>query len=256
MKTSNQLRTGLLAITVVAVTALASCGGGGASVTTPIIANTGGVGSPYAWMDVQMGKTKAPVADPNASVKWQGQSGANFSYMGANAAGLAPGVSTDSRTQSEVDASLKQTTVGIVVAPLLVPAAGAAAAYGGAALYGMGVTAQSVPLAGGIGAVSAGKWVASTGVGFAMGAGLEYGINADASPASMVVGGIGGAVGGTTKLGLNAAFGLANQWVPSTLANIGTWLAGSQVAGSAAKGTLNQVVDTEANGNPPDFHLA
>jgi filamentous hemagglutinin len=160
---------------------------------------------------------------------------------------MASGVSTENRTQAQIDASLNQTTTGIVTAPLLVPATGAALAYGGAVFYGMGMTAQTVPLSGGIAAVSAGKWVATTGVGFAMGAGLEYGINSDASPSSMIVGGIGGAIGGTTKLGLNAAFGLPNQWMPSTLANLGTWIAGSQVAGRATKGTLNQVVDTEAN---------
>jgi hypothetical protein len=49
--------------------------------------------------------------------------------MGNSSAGMASGVSTDNRTQAQIDASLKQTTVGIATAPLWVPAVGAAAVY-------------------------------------------------------------------------------------------------------------------------------
>jgi filamentous hemagglutinin len=113
--------------------------------------------------------------------------------------------------------------------------------------FGMGVTAQTVPLTGGVSAITGGKIATTAGVGFVLGASLEYGINPDASLASMVVSGTGSAVGGAVKLGLNATFGLANQWIPSTVANVGTWVAGSQVAGRATKGGLNQVGDTTAD---------
>jgi len=54
------------------------------------------------------------------------------------------------------------------------------------------------------------------------------------------------AIGGVTKFGLNAAYGLANQWVPSTLANVGTALAGSQVVGRSVTTGLNQAGDSTA----------
>jgi hypothetical protein len=47
--------------------------------------------------------------------------------MGNNSAGMASGVSTENRTQSQIDTSLNQTTTGIATAPVWVPLGGAAA---------------------------------------------------------------------------------------------------------------------------------
>ena len=47
--------------------------------------------------------------------------------MGNNSAGMASGVSTENRTQSQIDTSLNQTTTGIATAPVWVPLVGAAA---------------------------------------------------------------------------------------------------------------------------------
>jgi filamentous hemagglutinin family protein len=92
-----------------------------------IAANTGGGNSPYAWPGYQLGQTTPSSVDPNAAVKWQGSPG--WSYMGANGTGMAPGVTTDNRTQAQIDASLSQTTTLLATSPVWAPIVGAAAIY-------------------------------------------------------------------------------------------------------------------------------
>ncbi|ADU38106.1 hemagglutinin repeat-containing protein [Variovorax paradoxus] len=120
--------------------------------------------------------------------------------------------------------------VGLIVGAPLV------AAYGVPVLMGAGVTAQTIPLTGGVASVAAGKWLGTAGVGFGMGAGFEFVLHNDTmTPSSLFWSGVGGSVGGGVKLSANAYLGLANQWVPTTTANFLTWFAGSQVAGRATR---------------------
>jgi filamentous hemagglutinin len=136
------------------------------------------------------------------------------------------------------DFTNKLTAAGIIIgAPVAV-------AFGGPVLYGAGAAAQTVPMVGGAGALSSGKWLASFGAGAFVGMGFEILTNPEASPASLTVAGLGGGIGSSTKLGLNATFGLANQWIPTTAVNFGTAIAGSQIAGRAVKEGLNQTGDT------------
>lgn len=120
--------------------------------------------------------------------------------------------------------------VGLIVGAPLV------AAYGVPVLMGAGVTAQTIPLTGGVASVAAGKWLGTAGVGFGMGAGFEFVLHNDTmTPSSLFWSGVGGSVGGGVKLSANAYLGLANQWVPTTTANFLTWFVGSQVAGRATR---------------------
>lgn len=89
-----------------------------------IIANTGGANSPYAWMDYQVGKVTPPVPTSGNNAF-----SAQYNYMGNSSAGMASGVSTDNRTQAQIDASLNQTVTGIATTPVWVPLVGAAAMY-------------------------------------------------------------------------------------------------------------------------------
>lgn len=100
-----------------------------------------------------------------------------------------------------------------MLATATILAAPAVIVYGGTAFVGMGVTAQTVPLVGGIAEVTAGTWLKSLVVGGSLGSGLNLVIDPTASPASLIISGVGGAIGGVVKLGTNAAAGLANQWV-------------------------------------------
>jgi hypothetical protein len=56
----------------------------------------------------------------NAAIKMQVDP--NWSYMGANSSGLAPGVQTDNRAQSAIDKSLNDTTKAIVLLPAAIGA--------------------------------------------------------------------------------------------------------------------------------------
>ncbi|SOD28921.1 filamentous hemagglutinin [Variovorax sp. YR752] len=120
--------------------------------------------------------------------------------------------------------------VGLIVGAPLV------AAYGVPVLMGLGVTAQSVPLTGGVASVTTGKWLTSVGAGGGMGAAIEFASHLNtATPASLGMAFLGGSVGGPAKLSLNAYFGLANQWVPTTLGNFGTWYLSSQFAATPVR---------------------
>ncbi|MGV0982938.1 MAG: hemagglutinin repeat-containing protein [Limnohabitans sp.] len=94
-----------------------------------IQSNTGGADSPYKWVTPQ-----AEAVDPNASVKMKVDP--NWNYMGANSAGTPSGVTTDNRTQEQVDKSLNDTTKALILVPY---AAGAAVASPAAAAIGAGV---------------------------------------------------------------------------------------------------------------------
>ena len=98
-----------------------------------IKAGTGGVNSPYAWSDVQLGKVSPTEVDPNAGIKMQVAPGWN---TGANSAGLSSNLPSENRSQSDIDKSLNDTTKAIILAPM---AAGAAVVAPGAALIGGGV---------------------------------------------------------------------------------------------------------------------
>jgi hypothetical protein len=74
----------------------------------------------YAWSNEQLGKVSPVQADPNAAIKMQVDP--NWSYMGANSSGLAPGVQTDNRAQSAIDKSLNDTTKAIVILPVAIGA--------------------------------------------------------------------------------------------------------------------------------------
>jgi hypothetical protein len=171
--------------------------------------------------------------------------GRNWSFMGGAAADIAPGPS-ENRTQAEIDKSLNRTTWLIAAAPVVVPAAVAAVAYGGPVLYGMGVTAQTAPLTGGVTTVSGGAWAKAGLGGFFIGSTWEYATNPEASPASVMVSGVGSAVAGTAKLGMNAALGLPNQWVATNGANLATWVAAKDIGGGV-KWVQNAAGDTTAN---------
>ncbi len=189
-----------------------------------IFANTGGANSPYSWMDVQTGKV-TPLAASTAS----NTLGPGWNYMGSNSAGVASGVSTDNRAQSEIDASLKRTTTGIATAPLWVPVVGAAAFYGTSALTGMGIAAQSVPISGGLAGLEVGKIATTATVGAGFGSAINYLIDPNSSPASLLISGVSGAIGGSIKLSANAAAGLANQWIPTNAANFTTQVLGTSI---------------------------
>jgi len=53
----------------------------------------------------------------------------NWSYSGANSSGLASGILTDNRSQSEINASLDRFVIGLATTPIWVPAAYAAASF-------------------------------------------------------------------------------------------------------------------------------
>lgn len=124
-----------------------------------------------------------------------------------------------------------------------------AVAAGGPALFAMGAAAQTTPMVGGIAGVEGMKWASTILVGSFVGGFTDYALHPDASPASIAVASAGGAIGGVTKFSLNAAFGLANQLIPTTLANIGTALAGSQVVGRSVTTGLNQTGDSTSGGS-------
>ncbi len=99
-----------------------------------IVQETGGANTPYKDLLNQLeAAKKGPGVDPNASIKMQLSPGWN---AGANSAGLSSNLPTDTRTQSEVDKSLNDTTKAIILAPY---AAGAAVASPAAAAIGAGV---------------------------------------------------------------------------------------------------------------------
>ena len=81
----------------------------------------------------------------------------------------------------------------------------------------MGTTAQTTPLVGGIAEVTGVKWSVTALISSGIGAEFNLITDPNASPASLAVAGAGGAAGGMVKLGLNAALGLANQWIPTTV---------------------------------------
>jgi len=56
-----------------------------------------------------------------------------------------------------------------------------------------------------------------------MSMGANYFLDPNSTPTSLTVSAISGAFGGATKLGLNAAAGLANQWIPTTVDNLITY---------------------------------
>lgn len=87
----------------------------------------------------------------------------------------------------------------------------AAATVGGGALYDMGAAAQTTVLTDGIAGVSAAQWVRTAGIGSALTLSTNLLVDPKASPASLSFSTVSGALGGVTKLGLNAAAGLANQ---------------------------------------------
>jgi hypothetical protein len=111
-------------------------------------------------------------------------------------------------------------TAAILGAPAVV-------AYGGPVLFSMGATAQTVPLVGGLSEVTVGTWIKSAAVGSTFGSGLNLVTDPNASPASLTISGVAGAAGGIVKLGTNAAAGLANQWVPTTIPNWTTQILGT-----------------------------
>lgn len=59
-----------------------------------ILANTGGVNSPYAWTATQTGKTMPSPIDPNASIAMKTDS--QWSYVGANSSGVPSGSAANS----------------------------------------------------------------------------------------------------------------------------------------------------------------
>jgi filamentous hemagglutinin len=126
----------------------------------------------------------------------------------------------------------------------LVIGAPVATLYGAPVLVGMGVTAQTAALTGGVVGVAPAQWYATGAVGATFGAGLEWLVNPNASPLSLSIAGAAGAVGGAIKLGLNAYYGLANQWVPTTWANVGTWAASSQGAARFIRDGGNGIADS------------
>lgn len=87
----------------------------------------------------------------------------------------------------------------------------------------MGMAAQTTVLVDGVAGVSAGQLATTAGIGAGLSATINFATDPNASPNSLMINGFAGAYGGTTKLGLNAAAGLANQWVPTTVNNAITY---------------------------------
>ncbi len=202
-----------------------------------VTANTGGASSPYGWSWATPG-TSAPSAPANSPASGEGSpryfpcATANCLFYGANRNPTNP-----QNMAEDKNFNTKLAAAGIIAG---VPVAFAA---GAPTLIAMGTAAQTVPLVGGAAGVAGGKWALTVGVGATFGAFGNYAIDADSSPASMAVGAAAGAVGGIAKLGLNATYGLANQWVPTTVANVGTAI-GSKATGGGVKAGLNQTGDT------------
>jgi hypothetical protein len=203
-----------------------------------IVQGTGGANSPYSWGSPSSGATTSgalanPVAAEDSNPRFYPCASTECLLYGANRNSTNPqNMAEDKNFNNKLLAG------GLILgAPL--------ALYAGApALTAMATTAQTVPLAGGLAGVTGAKWITTILGGSAIGAFSNYIFDPDASPASMAVAGAGGALGGATKFGLNATFGLANQWVPTTLANVGTAVTGSQVVGRGVKAGLNQTGDS------------
>jgi hypothetical protein len=103
---------------------------------------------------------------------------------------------------------------------LLITGAGAATAAGGGMLYDMGAVAQTTLLTD---AVSAKQWTTSIVAGGSLAGIIHLATDPNATPTSTAVNVVAGGVGGASKLGLNAAAGLANQWIPTTTGNLITY---------------------------------
>ena len=198
-----------------------------------VLQATGGASSPYYW---------STTATTPATVVSVPNTGGPQYYNCATTDCLLQGANRNpTNTQNQADAARAQNAL---MAAGLIVGAPVAIAYSSPVLFGMVATAQTTALVGGAGVIAPLAWGKTAVVGAAFGGAFEFLINPEASPASLVVASAGGAIGGAAKLGLNATFGLPNQWVPTTLANFGTAVAGSQILGGAAKANLNSLGDS------------
>jgi filamentous hemagglutinin len=130
---------------------------------------------------------------------------------------------------------------------LAITGAAVATVSGGAALYDMGVAAQTMVLLDGVAGVSARQWTTSIIAGGTISMGTNWLVNPNASPASLSFSALSGALGGMTKLGLNAAAGLANQWIPTTVGNLITY--GSSWSVSNVISNPNSAINQSVNPN-------
>ncbi|PUE56965.1 hypothetical protein B9Z36_08145 [Limnohabitans sp. Rim8] len=176
-------------------------------------------------------------------------SNGEFVYANSPQSGAIQGLNTAtisavSRPENFHDQASASTAQGLAL--VAVDAAGTAVA---GKVIQMGVKAQTIPLTGGASQVGTFQWGGSAAIGFASGAGTDWVINPNSTVESAITSGIGGAISGAAKLGLNAQFGLANQWVPTTANNLMTTGAAKAMGTGAAAGvgSLLPVINTDAS---------
>ena len=197
---------------------------------------TGGNNSPYYWSM----QTSSPSITSNTPPNTGGPRYFNCASTDCLVAGAnrnSNNLQNQAESQRAKDALL---AAGVIVGMPV------AAAYGAPVLFGIGVTAQTVPLVG-LAELSAWKWVSTAAVGGVLGAAVNLATDPNASPASLIISGSAGVVGGTVKLGANASAGLASQWVPTTLPNLVTQGLGTTVGKTVNISAAEIVVPTAAS---------
>jgi hypothetical protein len=128
---------------------------------------------------------------------------------------------------------------------LLTTGTGVAVYSGVGILIDMGLAAQTTVLVDGLEGISASQWIKSAGIGAGLTAGTNFLFDPNATPASLVISGGTGALFAPIKLGLNAAAGLANPWLPLTIDNIITYGSAKSFA-QIVTYPINQEVDPKS----------
>jgi hypothetical protein len=143
------------------------------------------------------------------------------------------------------DGTFQQQASENLSSSLLTTGTGVAVYSGVGILIDMGLAAQTTVLVDGLEGISASQWIKSAGIGAGLTAGTNFLFDPNATPVSLVISGGTGALFAPIKLGLNAAAGLANPWLPLTIDNIITYGSAKSFA-QIVTYPINQVVDLKS----------